>query len=257
MDELILEKLLEGPFSHFKQVGQDDWRDPHRKNSSLSLSNRGYYDHRTGCCGSLLELGKSYHLSGLEKFSDSSRVPLTQKIWEKSHLAKNADTPAFQLIKSYFTGHRSIPLHGYEDLLKVGLIRLNEYQGERMIVYPSLAPQDAQDAICSRYYEVNRIQRIFLNGDGSQKEKKHLGSTGNAAAGFLIPPLNDDQGEKVVLVVEGLEDALSIRIQKPSLWILVGNDKAGLRKLDGFFTEQFKNCMIIADHDTDKDHAIT
>ena len=70
MSNELLKKLLGTHFSHFKQVGDDDWRDPNESNPSLSLSSRGYFDHRTYVCGSLLKLAKAYHLSGLQNFKE-------------------------------------------------------------------------------------------------------------------------------------------------------------------------------------------
>ena len=49
--EELLAALLAGPYSHFKTVGADDWRDPKEKNAGFSLSLKGFHQenvHRFG-----------------------------------------------------------------------------------------------------------------------------------------------------------------------------------------------------------------
>ena len=53
-----LQELLAGEYSHFRKVGEDDYRDPSEKNPGLSLSSNGYYDHKTGNGGSLSKLAR-------------------------------------------------------------------------------------------------------------------------------------------------------------------------------------------------------
>ena len=103
---------------------------------------------------------------------------LPQSIWDKSEVPNHSDSKSFQIAKSYFTKHRKIPLESYSDLLRKGLIRINKYRDVLMLVYPSLTPETADLAMESKPYGVKRIQRIFLNPDGSkhQKGKRHLGS---------------------------------------------------------------------------------
>ena len=61
----LLDALLAGPYSHFKKIGADDWRDPNQNNSSLSISEKGYIDHKSGMSGSLWDLGKQHNLMGM------------------------------------------------------------------------------------------------------------------------------------------------------------------------------------------------
>ena len=257
MNAELLEKLLAGPFSHFKQVGDDDWRDPNESNPSLSLSSRGYYDHRTNLCGNLYKLAKNYHLSGLEKLKSIPAVTQVQKIWAESQLAKDSKSEAYKLVNAYFTKSRKIPLDAYRDLLNIGMIRVNQYKDEKMIVYPSLSVIDAQHAFNKCYYEVKRIQRIFINEDGSKKYKKHLGTQNGEAVGFVIPPL-ENINEKSAIVVEGIEDALSIRLSNPGAWYFVATDKNGLRNIEQYFhKDKFSSVLIIADHDIEENPAVT
>mgnify|MGYP002526273249 CR=1 FL=1 len=66
-----------------------------------------------------------------------------------------------------------------------------------------------------------------------------------------LPIYNKDVPNHAV-VFEGLEDALSLRTMCPGSWFFVATDKAGLKHVTGFFeNKKFKECLIIADHDTD------
>ena len=185
---------------------------------------------------------------------------LPQSIWDKSEVPNHSDSKSFQIAKSYFTKHRNIPLESYSDLLRKGLIRINKYRDVLMLVYPSLTPETADLAMESKPYGVKRIQRIFLNPDGSthQKGKRHLGSNQKDSAAFIIPPLNNKDVPNHAVVFEGLEDALSIRSEYPGSWFLVATDKAGLKNVIGFFeNEKFKEFLIIADHDADDKPEVT
>ena len=264
----LLAELLKGPFSHFKKIGQDDWRDPSEKNPSFSLSSKGYIDHKSGTSGSLNDLAKEKNLLILNnhqpasysqsntQLKKSSEVDV-QRIWEKSEIADHPESKSAALIHSYLTNSRKIPFESYDDLLRKGLIRMNEYRGERMLVYPSLSAETLNDAIEGKPYTVFRIQRIFVDDKGDKLKKKHLGSNLEDSAGFVIPPLNDT-GEHLAVIAEGLEDALSIRTESKEPWIFVAADKAGLKHTAGFFSDdKFKSVLIVADHDTDQNPAIT
>jgi hypothetical protein len=255
-----LKLLLSGPFSHYTEFGPDDWRDPNKKNSSLSISSKGFFDHKSRESGSLCELCKQHNVPIAENIIQTHKKDLPQSIWDKSEVLKHSDSKSFQIAKSYFTKHRNIPLESYSDLLRKGLIRVNEYEGELMLVYPSLTPVSAALAINSKPYNVRRIQRIFLNADGTKHNngKKHLGSNKKEPAAFTIPPLNKAVYTGHVLILEGLEDALSLRSMYPSSWFLVATDKSSLKNVIGFFEkEKFKKCLIIADNDTDVKPEVT
>ena len=210
--------------------------------------------------GKLYDLAVKHDLEIKNEYHQARIKDLPQSIWDKSEVPNHPDSRSFQLAKSYFTKHRNIPTENYSDLLINGLIRINIYKDVLTLVYPSLTPETAALAIESKPYGVKSIQRIFLHPDGSKhhKGKRHLGSNKNDSAAFTIPPLNkkDDQNHAVVL--EGLEDALSIRSEYPDSWFLVATDKAGLKHVQGFFnSEKLKECLIIADHDTDVKPEVT
>ena len=256
----LFTKLLDGPFSHFKKMGEDDWRDPSFRNPGFSISGKGYFNHNSGSSGSLYDLCKEHNLIPAEKRNlDTIKKELPQIIWEKSARADNPESHAFKLTESYLTKCRKIPLKNYSDLLKKGLIRVNEYKGDKTLIYPSLTSEETSQALSGKPYSLKRIQRIYLNSDGTKhiKGKKHLGSNGEASAGFFIPAFGDCDFKNVI-IMEGLEDALSLRQEYPKYWFLVATDKSGLKHLTGFFnSDATESCLIIADNDTDNKPELT
>jgi len=119
----LLDALLAGPYSHFKKIGADDWRDPNQNNSSLSISEKGYIDHKSKISGSLWDLSKQLNLRIADGNDNPPKNNPSQTIWNKSEVAKQPDSRSFQLAKSYFTKHRKIPIESYSDLIRKGLIR--------------------------------------------------------------------------------------------------------------------------------------
>ena len=253
-NESLLQALLGGPYSHFTRVSDDDWRDPSEKNAGFSLSSKGFQDHRAGESGSLYELARRHNLGILNGHQSDDKGNLAQFVWDKSTRTDDRQSEAHRLVTAYLSSQRKILLENYADLLKLGLLRFNHYKGDRMLVYPSLTPQNYRDAVAGKVVSVNRIQRIFLNEDGTKhlKGKKHLGSEKAESCGFVIPPLSRNLDSEEVQVFEGLEDALSIRDRFPDHWLLVATDKIGLKKLNEFFGDGgLTSASIVADHDTD------
>ena len=255
----LLEALLAGPYSHFKKYGTDDWRNPNEKNSGFSISSKGWSIN--GDKGGILhDLAVKHDLEIINEYHQARIKDLPQSIWDKSEVPNHPDSRSFKLAKSYFTKHRNIPNENYSDLLINGLIRIDIYMDVLTLVYPSLTPETAALAIESKPYGVKRIQRIFLNPDGSKhpKGKRHLGSNEKDSAAFTISPLNNKDFSGHVVILEGLEDALSLRSEYPYSWFLVATDKAGLKHVQGFFKSgKIKECLIIADHDTDVKPEVT
>ena len=66
-----------------------------------------------------------------------------EKIWEKSELIKNQETSSYQYLKKYFLYARGIKEDNFNDLLEVGLFRLNEYQDKKQIIHPILTPKES------------------------------------------------------------------------------------------------------------------
>ena len=253
--EGLLAALLAGPYSHFREVGTDDWRDPSEKNAGFSLSSKGFRDHRSGESGSLYELAKQNDLGILNGHQSDDKNNLPQAVWDQSTRTDDQQSEAHRLVTAYLTGHRKISPESYTDLLSSGLIRVNHHKGDRMLVSPSLTPRNYRDAVAGKVFSVNRLQRVFLNTEGSKhsKGKKHLGSEKAESYGFVIPPLSGNLESTNAQVFEGLEDALSIRDRFSDQWVLVATDKGGLKKLAGFFgDDRFQSARIVADHDYDK-----
>ena len=68
----------------------------------------------------------------------------------------------------------------------------------------------------------------------------------------------ENTNEKSAIVVEGIEDALSIRLSNPGAWYFVATDKNGLRNIEQYFQkDKFSSVLIIADHDIEENPAVT
>jgi 5S rRNA maturation endonuclease (ribonuclease M5) len=241
MESLLLERLLSGPYAHFKKLGEDDWRDPAAKNPGLSLSSKGWYDHKNLQSGSLETLAKQHGYSAAAANYETS-------VWERSTKVQPGSSE-WNAITGYFTSHRCIPEDHYADLLESGLIRLNEHNGERMVVYPALDWENFEALREGKPHQVKRLQRIFLNRDNSKKSKKHLGKA-QAPFAFIALPLNGNHQSKEILVVEGLEDGLSLRKLFAEARLIVSSDKGSLKHCAPIL-EQFEKVLIIADNDPD------
>ena len=225
--EELLAALLAGPYSQFRKVGDDDWRNPKKKNAGFSLSSKGFRDHRAGESGSLYELAKRHHLDILNSYQSDDKGNHAQFVWNKSTRTDDQQSEARRLVTAYLNQHRKIPLGNFADLLSLRLLRFNHYKEDLLLVYPSLTSQNFRQAIEGRAFNVNRIHRIFLNPDGSKhaKGKQHLGSEKAESCGFVIPPLSGNLESTNAQVFEGLEDALSIRDRFSDQWVLVATDK--------------------------------
>ena len=77
-NEQMLELLLQGPYAHYKELARDDWRDPHKKNASLSISSKGFKDFKTDDSGSLADLLTKHDLWPKESKSSKELTPLKQ-----------------------------------------------------------------------------------------------------------------------------------------------------------------------------------
>ena len=140
--ETLLCELLAGPYSHFKMVGADDWRDPSEKNAGFSLSSKGFRDHRSGESGSLYELAKRHHLDILNSHQSDDKGNHAQFVWDKSIRTDDPKTEAHRLVTAYLNQHRRIPLGNFADLLSLGLLRFNHYKEDLMLGVPDSDPAE-------------------------------------------------------------------------------------------------------------------
>ena len=237
-------------YSHFRKVGDDDYRDPQEKNSSLSLSTKGCFDHKTGESSSLFNLAKqrdllkeARHRSGLSTTTpkngqhepDTSQI--AGEIWNKAQ----ATAEAAHHIRDYLTEHRNIPSENYQDLIDSGHLRwsLGYKEYPPALVYPF------------RYVEDNhsirdKIRKIHVTRKEPyrNKRKRALGSNGHLT---ILPPLKSTSTSGY-LAIEGLEDALSVRGKHPDKTIVVASSKVNLKHLERLLKEE-DQLLIIADND--------
>ncbi len=130
----LLQNLLSGPYQHYVEFGNGDWRDPAESNPALSLSAEGWFDHKKGTGGHLSSLAEEHILErhdsdslvsrGVESecsLNDSQVKPnLVSYLWEE--LAQREEL-AIDFLKSYLTDEQKIPLANYEDLIGSGHLR--------------------------------------------------------------------------------------------------------------------------------------
>ena len=203
---------------------------------SINLELGKWYDHNTGKGGGLFELAKSLNvLPDKEK-----KIPTANAIWNKS---KRND----EAVKLYFSEGRRIPENHFADIFR--LFREDQYKG-RQIIHPYFSFDSWQSELCGKPFDVPRIQRIWFDASGHKTDKKHFGKTGKTSVCFPIPPHNKNRDSKKAVILEGIENALSLRANYSASWIFVATCKSGLKRLPEFM-KNFEEVLILADHDFD------
>ena len=236
----LLELILHHPdFCNFSGT-DSDLRDRTKENPALSidLKKEQWYDHNAGEGGSLFELAKSLNvLPETEK-----RIPTANAIWNKS---KRND----EAVKLYFTQGRSIPENHFADIFR--LFQEDHFNG-RHIIHPYFSFEAWQSELNGKPFDVPRIQRIWFDTSGRKTDKKHLGKTGKTPVSFPLPPFNENRESKKAVILEGIENALSLRAHYSDSWLFVATCKSGLKCLPEFM-KKFEEVLILADHDFDSE----
>ena len=226
-------------FSNFS--GSDnDLRDWKKENPGLSINlDKGqWYHHNAGKGGVLFELATSLNVLP----ENSKKIPTPNEIWTKS---KRND----EAVKLYFTKGCSIPEQNFADILD--LFREDHYNGQQ-IIHPYYSFETWKTALSGNPIDVPRIQRIWFDSSGHKTHKKHLGKTGETPVCFPIPPINKKRESKKAFILEGIENALSIRALYIDSWLFVATSKSGLKHLSQFL-ENFGVVLILSDHDFDRE----
>ena len=255
-NENILDLLLKHPqFSHYQKVGADDWRDPTEKNAGLSLSSKGFKDHKSGESGSLASLAKKtgilYDLieevtkQNVVKVASSNKSPdnkaKANQLWVKAE----SDISRKQVI-TYLTEQRKIPLENFEDLLGKYLRSVSDWDGNPILLIPMLDSRQAQAAVNHNPFHVEKVQRIILKEDG--REKMQLGGRDHVGRVTYFPPLSNKAESVQYLICEGLEDSLSLRSKYRDYRFLLTHGKANLKYIPEFLPKEAE-VLIISDHD--------
>ena len=226
-------------FANFSGI-ESDLRDKNKENPGLSinLDIGQWYDHNSGKGGGLFELAKSLNvLPDKEK-----KIPTANAIWNKS---KRND----EAVKLYFTEGRRIPENHYADIFQ--LFQEDHFNG-RHIIHPYFSFEAWQSELNGKPFDVPRIQRIWFDTSGRKTDKKHLGKTGKTPVSFPLPPFNENRESKKAVILEGIENALSLRAHYSDSWLFVATCKSGLKCLPEFM-EKFEEVLILADHDFDSE----
>ena len=248
-NQAMLDQLLAGPYAHFTKVGEDDYRDRSERNPSMSLSSKGYFNHRTGENGYLSKLAADAGLdvSHMHPHVDRSitqSVNKTEKsasdkaayLWKKALNGEQART----FIEDYLTNVRQIPPENYIDLIDGGQLRFLPGEGK----YPP--------ALVHPFYSIEQngsireeICKIHLTYKEGTSRKKQLGCDGHLT---VLPPMDPANADKSILATEGLENALSLRQQYSCKRIVVTGSKSNLKHLVRL-AQCRQDVLIIADHD--------
>ena len=270
--ELLVALLETEEFKGFKDNSNNpdgDYRDPSEKNPSLTLSLKGWYDHRTGVGGSLFELAKDKGLlekdkkgnwrlkkdvnpSHLKVIDGAKSKTVTkkqgsdpQKIWTSSK-GYSAFTGA---LKSYIAVDRKIPNipESWEYL-----IRGNDFG----IIIPMLNVDQTLKALKGEDFKVEKINTIYIQPESTGK-KHQLGSTGSPSMTIFPPPVleNLEKDSRKLVVFEGFEDALSIAsIGKfNDCYFGVAHGKNNLSSVSHFTANlKIQEVFIFADNDEDQ-----
>ena len=252
---ILLNRLLShSDFARFNEWGSDDWRDPNEKNPSLSLSSKGWYNHKTGAEGSLYDLAKKRDL--LEVPQDPLNIQENRDQKGQSDTTKQAERlwkqeesqPAKERSQHYLSEQRKIPIENYKDLLGSHLRCVEDNQGREILLCPMLTPDQRNSAEAGSSFSAEKVHRVILL-EGDRYEKKQLGSPSDGVGRIsYLPPLSEDCESLQYLVIEGLEDALSIRSRYRDHHFLVCQSKGNLKYVPEFLTNGAE-VLILSDHD--------
>ncbi len=250
-DDALFSVLLEHPdFSHFQEVGNDDFRDPLEKNASFSLSSKGYRDYKNGNKGNLFYLVEKRNLVNKAReragLSVTTQRSVHQKI-DKNQLAgelwnqAKATTEDARHICDYLTEHRNIPSENYQDLIDSALLRWSPGHKEYppALAYPFHFIED-DGSVRDKVQKIHFIRKEPYKG----KRKNALGSDGHLT---ILPPLVS-ASQIGYLAMEGLEDALSIRNKYPNKTIVVASSKENFKHLERLLNTG-DELLLIADND--------
>ena len=255
LNDLLLEALLQGPFSNFTQFGTDDWRNPGEKNPPFSLSSKGYINHQTGENGSLLSLA-SMHGFDVSNFFENptrpnqkannqiSKMSNSEKAHYLWHTKALSGESARVFLEAYFSELRFIPSENYEDLIRKKLLRMlpGTDKFEPSVISPIQLINDDGEI----EQEIRKIQIIKSTGS---PRKRQLGSEGHLT---ILPALDAAHEDGSFVAVEGLEDALTLRVLYSKSRFAVSCSKSNLHHL-ARLANTSDQITIISDNDRHDD----
>ena len=190
------------------------WRDWNNHNPAFDVNvEKGvWFDHRSYEGGNLYQLAQSIGivLSDNHK-NEKTNFPSSEELWRKA-LRNDSVT------KTYLTLHRKIPEDNYNDLLN--FFRIGKcWTGETTLFHPFFSPEKINPLFSGESVEPPRVQLILLDEKGNKLRKLHRGQTGDLPVAFVLPPHSGEQISIKALVLEGLENALSVRCHFQNSWI--------------------------------------
>ena len=268
-NETMLELMLQhSRYSHFKKQSEKGWRDPTKKNAGLSISVKGFKDFNTGEGGSLADLARKEGLTDLidqareiegknpkpKTILDAGTYKIQDNPEGKAEAAKLWKKPESEISKkqviAYLTEQRKLPPESFEDLLGGYIRSVSDWYGNAVLLVPMIDTKQAQFAAAGSSFNVEKVQRIILKKDG--KEKKQLGGGDSIGRLTYFPPLSANGESLQYLVIEGLENALTIRSEYPDHHFLLTHGKGNFKHVPEFLPKGAE-VSIISDHDAHGD----
>ncbi len=264
--QAALEYLLSHEYSHFRKVGNDDYRDPSEKNPGFSLSSKGWSNHKNAEWGDIFSLARKHGWKGDADQHSTKSKPTpnpSRKISSKTSSSANAAVNLWKkeqtegsrdLAFVYLEENRKIPEDHFADLFDLGLLKcVLKGKEEYEFLCPMLTPaQVNQVAVGQDLGDVHKVHRVIIKLNGfsvGSWVKKQLGSPDDGLGRLsYLPPLSANAESLEYLVIEGLEDALTLRPRTPDYHVLVCQSKSNLQHVPEFLPRGAK-VLIFSDHD--------
>lgn len=259
-EELLSALLASNQFSHYKKVGENDWRDPTEKNAGFSISPVGYMDHRTGESGNLFKLAKDngllhQNLEGQWQITDSAAPETSPRLKVIDGKKGNSPTPQYiwnncsrfwtGAAKSYLNRRsiESLP-EGWSRYIKANI----DNSG---IVMPVLTVSEAKKALEGNEFKVDKINTVFTGSNAVPK--KILKGRLDEPNLTILPSPSGEKSDHIV-VFEGFEDACSMATLErfKNCYFALSHGKNNLHNVNHFAKGLgVKQVSIWADNDQD------
>ncbi|MBF0346021.1 MAG: DUF3987 domain-containing protein, partial [Nitrospirae bacterium] len=170
-------------------------------------------------------------LKGFNAFQFADAAGLLEKQTKKTPAEiYNLSTFNLHLIRKYLATRKLSDIS--DEHLKASGLRINEYDGKTMIVYP----------ISDKAGNIVQIQRIFFDhATGKKIEKKQSGHANRVDRAFILNPDRES-----CVIFEGLEDGLSwLQYTGWQDTVVIASSTAGFACLSSILTAYIKPVLIL------------
>lgn len=178
---------------------------------------------------------------------NSDNVAQAKRLWAQPH------NPTVEDVVKKYLSDRALTPECYQDLLGSSIHCVVDDspsgKGTPALVLPMLTPDQMKQAgIGAPFAPVQKIHRVLIPKTG-KPEKKQLGSSDDGIGRIsYLPPFSANCESIKYLACEGLEDALSIRLNYQDHHFFVCQSKGNLKHVPEFLADK-SEVLIISDHD--------